>query len=928
MPPLPMLLSGRSAKPGASEIIIVNGDAPSVGYRLMQPNLGNVDWQKFFSGPRGTQGARLAGAEAQNRAVSLQLEVVGTSQDDLHAKIERLWDLDHEWRKFGGALTWRPRNGSYKLLLDVLDSSARLGDYDRNLHLLNRARVELLPVCAPYLKGEPYDIFDGFDTDDGDWTKDVDGAGFSIQGGVLQPSANGTSRLRHTGRGYRYSDQMAQVKFRTGSTVTNFSLDLFICADPGGSESFISARIQGGNISVTKWAGGTPVVGTSQAFTPSANTTYWLRIWREQRRILAAVYGAEPAILGSSALASPSTYTLTIDEAAFYQAGHSGLRVAVVAFAGEQYDDFRVEPFSYQDNLGLPDQRILTGAIPGDAPALGEFSLAQNGASNNPVWALLGWWPRPVPWNWCANGDFEDDVDGWSVAAVLGVTGAATSIAQNATAARNKYGLGNGQVVTPASANVGTTFKIQRRFLPGRFYTLLVWASAASAVTSCRCRLGVSGSIADSPASALTTTPQLYSAQWSPTTNQNGAYACFEQTAATASTFSIDGVCVVEGGFPLFTGLNLTATTAVMYDSADEYPPTPFLAIIDAGTSQQEIVQVDDVGPSYADGSGTMVRNLTIVRGREGTTAAFHVTNDVLVPLPSVRSQLEGKGGQPVHGIIEGESADAGNLFTWTVQADAACRLGNKLYASGIGSLGAAFADWLVDPSLMVPDDFTQGEVAVEVWARLAIHAGLTGPFCVVGAAPESATVSSGAISSPFGGLRYSEEFGAIGRPLVKPSSGEAWRFVRLGQIRLPVDRAKPARWRLFVRYYWTGASSATAGLDYLILVPAQGRALSPTGKADSAANFPRFFNTTAVAVKTIRSDLSGLVQKPGVVPVPDHGLGGSLIELPPGGCEILGKLSSLVPDDPSSNTSTEELSYTSYMHLAVTPRWTFGRGS
>ncbi len=921
---LPLLLSGRSAMPGSADVLLALGDAPSTGYRLMQPNLGNVDWQKFYSGARGSQGARLVGAEPQNRAVSLQLEVVGTSQDDLHRRLERLWDLDSEWRRFGGSLTWRPRGGSFKLYFDVLDSSARLGDYDRNLHLANRARVELLPVCAPYLEGDPYDIFDGFETDTfADWTKDADGAGLVISGGLLLPTATGASRLRHTGRGYLYNDQQVQVEFRTGSSVTNFDLCVFFNGDTSGDETFLSARVQGGNLSVTRWLSGAPGALQTTAFTPSASTTYWLRATREDRRLRVEVFAVEPAALGTASVAAIS-YDILSTDAARFQAGHSGLRIS--GPGGEQYDDFSVQPFTYRDSILLPDERLLTGHVPGDAPPLADISVAASGASAAPLWGMFAWWPKPLPFNWCYNGDFESSVSGWSVAAVTGVTGAATSIAQSGTAARCKYGVANAQIVTPATANTGATFKINRRFLPGKTYTLLVWASSAAGTTLARCRLGVSGDIASCFNVALSPTPSLFSAKWTPTAARDGAYACFEVTAATLTTMNIDGVCVVEGGVPLFAGVNSSAQNWVMYDADQEFPPTPFLAIVNASAPEREIVRVESIGESYEDASGAMVQPITVTRALEGTTGQTQPAAAILTPLPP-RGQMEGRGAQPVFGIVEGESADAGNLATWTPTADAGARLGLALRASGLSGIGAAWSDFLVDPHLSLPDDFTQGEVAVEVWGRFAVNAGLTAPKLQVGIAPETATVAAGALTSLYGGVRYTEEFGFAGRLLVKPSSGEAWRFVRLGILRFPVDRARPLRWRLWLRYAWTGATAATAGLDYLVLVPAGGRALSPTAKTDDT-NFPRFFNTTLTAVKTIRSDLSGLVQKPGLPASPDHGLGGSLIELPTGEVSILGKLSSLVPDDPASNTTTEELAHTGYLHVAVTPRFTFGRGT
>jgi hypothetical protein len=149
--------------------------------------------------------------------------------------------------------------------------------------------------------------------------------------------------------------------------------------------------------------------------------------------------------------------------------------------------------------------------------------------------------------------------------------------------------------------------------------------------------------------------------------------------------------------------------------------------------------------------------------------------------------------------------------------------------------------------------------------------------------------------------------------------------------MRFPVDRSKPLRWRLQLRITYTGGASATVGCDYLMLVPANGRCLSPSGKANDA-NFPKFIASTTETTKTIRSDLSGLVSRPPGAGQADHGLGGSLIELPYGATDWLIKTSSLVPDDPTSDTTSENegggISAAAVFHLAVKPRFRTARSS
>jgi hypothetical protein len=168
-----------------------------------------------------------------------------------------------------------------------------------------------------------------------------------------------------------------------------------------------------------------------------------------------------------------------------------------------------------------------------------------------PPWAMLSWARRGAVENLVANGGFENaTTNGWSVAAVSGVTGAASSIAAVTAATLGvapKYGGYVGQVVTPATANTGATFGLYRKFRAGITYTATMWVRATSGTTTVRIRLGVSGNIASSTAVALSTTWTQHTATWTPTVSDDGAYLAVEVTAATATTFQIDGGAVYVG---------------------------------------------------------------------------------------------------------------------------------------------------------------------------------------------------------------------------------------------------------------------------------------------------------------------------------------------------------------------------------------------
>jgi hypothetical protein len=262
----------------------------------------------------------------------------------------------------------------------------------------------------------------------------------------------------------------------------------------------------------------------------------------------------------------------------------------------------------------------------------------------------------------------------------------------------------------------------------------------------------------------------------------------------------------------------------------------------------------------------------------------------------------------PPFGILD--SATASEITGWTYKTTAGARTGGAL----VGSVVNAAAYWQVDPATMTPDSFS-GELAVEVWARVLLSAGLSSANLTLSAQPQDGV--------GYGAARYTDEWGSSGRPLSLPEGSDRWRMTRLGTLHLLCNPLAPRIWKLVVE----GSSIAAAewGLDYLLVVPSMQRACSPSSKPNNAA-YPPFIANVGATVKTIRSNLSGLIAEPGKNGHPDHGLGGQLLEVPPGESELLVKLSSLVPDDPTVSAASEQLAYESQVRVLVTPRWFLAR--
>lgn len=269
--------------------------------------------------------------------------------------------------------------------------------------------------------------------------------------------------------------------------------------------------------------------------------------------------------------------------------------------------------------------------------------------------------------------------------------------------------------------------------------------------------------------------------------------------------------------------------------------------------------------------------------------------------------------------VINASAAGVTGLSGWAATADANYRSGNGLKVTTAG-VGTATAEWLIDPSISVPDDFTQGEVDIEVWARVEMASTLVTPKLTLSVRPDNAG---------FGATRWSNEYGSTGKLLTKPSSGTQFRPVRLGTVTAYIDTKTPSRWRVHLDGAWAAGSSGTFGVDQLVFVALNKRAASPTGRPNDAA-FPKFIGSTSATVKTIRSDGSAEVAVPGSNPFPDVVGWGRGIEVTSGGVALFTILwlSNLVPDDPTADATTEQKTWSAAQHLAVWPRSEFVRGS
>lgn len=364
--------------------------------------------------------------------------------------------------------------------------------------------------------------------------------------------------------------------------------------------------------------------------------------------------------------------------------------------------------------------------------------------------------------------------------------------------------------------------------------------------------------------------------------------------AATVNTTLAGGDATQFGvGTTGFSGYRAQAATPANW-SIQEFRVEPYTYTI------TNPARVDVSG--QVPGDAPAIVGMTV--GQTGLSTPFALLGWAKTP---------GGGTAAPFGIFEAEAA---TLSTWAATADAAYRGGNgaKVTTAGSGSATAVFA---FDPSFMAADDFGRGEVDIEVWARVQLASGVVSPVLTASAEPTAGT--------SFGPSRYTQEWGASGKLLTRPSGGTPLRLVRIGTLTFNTQQS--ISWNLRLVASWAVGSTGVFGLDYIVLVPAQSRAASPTGKTNDST-YPQFISTTSAVQRTINSDLSTRTATPGSNSYPDAGLAGSSLQIKPGNFSFVYKTSEIVPDDPAATSTGETvISTTNKVQFSVIPRYFLPRG-
>lgn len=888
--------------PVPTSLTLLDGSTDT-GYNLLaDTSFGDAAWEHVEAGVRGTQGKLAATGYPVERAARLAVRVAGASKATSDARVAALDAAVDELRQYGGRVCVRENGSSVRMYLDVL-RVAGVQTASRN-DATARRDLAIDLVCGPYLLGDPLDTIETWQTDTvsaGEWTVD-EGAVTRTGGGNCLLS--GQTRLRLTGPGYTHSDCEAILQYTTPGSTAGISAMVCICADTAGADTMLGVELTSAALRVVKRDAGTPTTLATTAYSPSASTTYWIAIRREGGKLVAEVYALGRPTMGIASATSSVSYSMTAAEQAKFVRGHAAVRLNSTS-AAVAIGEVRVRPYTYQD-IPTPTNITLGGAVPGTAPALADLHVSTaiasgsgSGSYQYPQYGLVGW-NAAMPANRATL--FGDGGYAATYAYVTSATNVITASSTLSSASYPNCRYGSSAVLCTTaggSSSQGVGQRVFGEYRQGRVYCALAWMRASSGTPSVFLRLRASASSdgADSGTAALSTSAwTLFSCAWTPSADRRDVYVAADVSGTTAAAFYVDGV-VVWNCEPAALSASMSSGTSgaretITVTATPDSVVAPCLALIES-----ELVQVESI-------SGT---SWTVVRGREGTTAASHSSGVIVYALPPNRAHVEGDGAPPPLGVLS--AANDAIASRVTTDTDYLYDAGSRV--SAVGTVGRV----IVDPSSMAPDPYTN-TVDVEVYARIDIDAAPT--RLILNAIPAASGYA-------FATQPITSEFGSAGRYVTGPGASRLERFAYLGTLSFP-DSAAP--WAVQVELAEVGGAG-TFGIDYYLFVPRRTNVRSPEGKTNPSPGsatfepYPRF-GLGAASLRVFKSDGTGYIVPPSKPDdrVPYHGIGGSAIELDPGVNVFTVKLCTMIPDDPTVQSVAEYETVNSDLHVAVTPRY------
>ena len=273
---------------------------------------------------------------------------------------------------------------------------------------------------------------------------------------------------------------------------------------------------------------------------------------------------------------------------------------------------------------------------------------------------------------------------------------------------------------------------------------------------------------------------------------------------------------------------------------------------------------------------------------------------------PALSTQMDGRGAFPPIGFIAAAAASkvTGLAVSGAYLSDATTSSAGESYA----------ADFRVDPSLILADDYTDREVEIEVWADI-----------ILSDANGAATVTASSVVRG-GSLELAVVPSSEGSRVISRTTGSYPGLFRLGTVRLSLEDSTRQEWLIRVEIdVAAGTGGEETALRAIFLAPA--RAVAKGQTADTSV--PYFIpgaditSLTVGHVRTVRPDLSGLVGTNYYNGGPAIGLMGSLLEIPVGDVEIH-MLDAAFPDTQNDNGFGIDAPprWLPRPQFLITPRW------
>lgn len=782
-----------------------------------------------------------------------------------------------------------------------------------------------------------------------EWTVDLATGLAAVRGPhelVFENPGTSGFRARHTGRntGPRVNDEV-EVDYSISTTAQTYCT---LSNNEDGNAYLAAGVDSGGTLRIwVQYAAGRAAVGSTAAVSPTVGSLHTLRFSREGVTCTATLFAQD----GSTSLGAAVATLSGQDENAFQGGGDAGLLVEGTNLSVTRIHAWRRRPLTWRlsTSYTLPDTFVvpdLPGSIDGPSHLV-DVAIQPLTQTDPFAFGLLAWTGRTDLENYVWNGDFEIDSVGWAAGGggpdgspvVAGVS-TGTSVSRSVGGGAK---FGRAQLVVIGNGVLGSqagSFKMYRRFRQGQVYTAVAWASLVSAF------LGTptisSTAIFAGPALAPGTFyykvaalnaageslpsveefetvfagPVFIRITWAAIAGATG-YRIYRsntgagnedesQDVAAVTTFDDTGSgWVADTPLTVATATITTPTSqiALGYDSSDR-------TLLSVGTLTSTMLRYSVEWTPTADRDMASFALLENAIGEAVTAAIDGVcVFEGRIP-PKNPEALYGRGAARPFGKLAARSDyRSARVGTWSTAGT-----DHLVSATLSGGGGTISLDYLVDPFLLLPPDDERDPV-VEVYAHGTLTAAL-----VLGARFRTsvAAVDVGAAR------QYAQPSGSAGRPITDATS-TAIRTWRLGQLALDRDLAARGRLAIRIELVWTSASgSPTFDLGYLLLVPIDGVASSPTGKANDSA-YPVIVPAagTEPNIRVVKSNLTGLLL--GATSgrgTSDSSMGGEPIELPSGGDALLLTYLTLgVPDDPTADAHADTDAAGVVVHASITPR-------